>query len=63
VTYRHNWAEDRVCFHDAMGRWTSVPATWTTVVPQDPFVAMASGRCFFRYGDLLQLVDLVERLR
>jgi hypothetical protein len=25
-------------------------------------VAMAAGRCLFRYEDLLKLVDLVERL-
>jgi hypothetical protein len=24
-------------------------------MPQDPFVAMASGRCLFRYEDLLKL--------
>jgi hypothetical protein len=63
VTYLHNWGEDRVYFHNAEGRWTSVPASWTTVVPEDPFVAMAQGRCLFRYADLLQLVDLVGRLR
>ncbi len=63
MTYRHNWGEDRVYFHDATGHWTSVPAAWTTVAPQDPFVAMASGRCLFRYEDLLKLVNLVEKLR
>jgi Family of unknown function (DUF5372) len=63
VTYLHNWSEDRVYFHNAEGRWTSVPANWTTVLPEDPFVAMAQGRCLFRYADLLQLVDLVGRLR
>ena len=63
MTYRHNWGEDRVYFHDAEGHWTSIPATWTTVVPEDPFVAVANGRCLFRYEDLLKFVDLVERLR
>ena len=63
VTYRHNWGEDRVYFHNAEGLWSSVPASWTTVVAEDPFVAMAQGRCLFRYEDLLQLADLVGRLR
>jgi Family of unknown function (DUF5372) len=63
VTYRHNWGEDRVYFHNAEGLWTSVPANWTTVVPEDPFVAVAQGRCLFRYEDLLQLADLMGRLR
>jgi len=63
VTYRHNWGEDRAYFHDAEGRLSSIPACWTTVVAEDPFVAIAGGRCFFRYEDLLKVVELVERLR
>jgi hypothetical protein len=31
-------------------------------VAEDPFVAVAAGRCFFRYQDLLKLVELVEKL-
>jgi hypothetical protein len=62
VTYRHNWGEDRVFFHDAEGRLSSIPACWTTVVAEDPFVAVAAGRCFFRYQDLLKLVEWVEKL-
>ena len=63
VTYRNNWGEDRVYFHDAKGRLSSIPAGWTTVVAPDPFVAMAGGRCLFRYEDLIKLVELVEKLR
>ena len=54
---------DRVYFHDAAGKLSSIPACWTTVVAEDPFVAMAGGRCFFRFEDLLKLVDLVEKLQ
>jgi hypothetical protein len=63
VTYRHNWGEDRVYFHNAEGRWTSVRASWTTVVPEGPFLAVANGRCLFRFEDLLKLPELVGRLR
>ena len=63
VTYRHNWGEDRVYFHNAEGRLSSIPACWTTAVAPDPFVAVAGGRSFFRYEDLLQLVELMEKLR
>jgi hypothetical protein len=63
VTYRHNWGEDRVYFHNAEGRLSSIPACWTTVVAPDPFVAVADGRCFFRYQDLIQLADLMGKLR
>jgi Family of unknown function (DUF5372) len=63
VTYRHNWGEDRVYFHNAEGRLSSIPACWTTVVAPGPFVAVADGRCFFRYQDLIQLADLMGKLR
>jgi len=63
VTYRHNWGEDRVYFHDSSGLLRSIPACWTTVLPADPFVVLAAGRCLFRYYDLLKLVDLVEKAR
>jgi hypothetical protein len=63
ITYRHNWGEDRVYFHNADGCLSSIPAGWTTVVAPDPFVTVAGGRCFFRYQDLLQLADLMEKLR
>ena len=63
VTYRNNWGEDRVYFHHADGRLGSIPASWTTVVAPDPFVVVAGGRCLFRYEDLLQLVELMEKLR
>jgi len=63
VTYRNNWGEDRVYFHNSAGCLSSIPACWTTVVVPDPFVAVAGGRCFFRYEDLIQLVELMEKLR
>jgi Family of unknown function (DUF5372) len=52
-----------VYFHDGEGRLSSLPACWTTVPAKDPFVAVAGGRCFFRYQDLIKLVELVEKLR
>jgi hypothetical protein len=63
VTYRHNWGEDRVYFHDSRGVLRSIPACWTTVLPEDPFVILAAGRCLFRYEDLVKLADLVEKAR
>ena len=63
VTYRHNWGEDRVYFHDSGGRLCSVPASWTTAVEADPFVTLAAERCLFRYEDLLRLADFLEKSR
>ena len=62
VTYRHNWGEDRVYFHDDDGALKSLPARWTSVFPEDPFVVVAAGRSPFRIGDLRELSDLLRRL-
>jgi hypothetical protein len=63
VTYRHNWGEHRVYFHDDTGRLVSLPAQWTSVFPLDPFVAIAAGRSPFRVQDLLELSHLVARIQ
>lgn len=61
VTYRHNWGENRAYYRDEQGRLAAIPAEWTSVAPADPFVMVSSGRSLFRFEDLLQLVDLVQR--
>jgi hypothetical protein len=62
VDYRHTWGEDRVYFLDANGLLASLPASWTSAAPDDPFVAIAAGRSHFRYQDLIELVKLTESL-
>ena len=42
VVHRHNWGEDRVYFRDGRGHLTSLPAGWTSVVPEDAFVAVGA---------------------
>ena len=63
MSYRHNWGEDRVYYVDAEGRVRTIPACWTSVAAIDPFVAIAAGRSFFRYEDLVKLADLLERIQ
>lgn len=63
VTYRHNWGEDRVYFHDRKKRLTSVPASCTSVIPEDPFVKIAAGRSFFRADDLIRLCNLIQNIK
>jgi hypothetical protein len=63
VAHRLNWGEDRVHLHDGNGELFSLPAGWTDVVPGDPFVVIADGRCPFTAGGLLALADLIGRLR
>jgi Family of unknown function (DUF5372) len=61
--YRRNWGEHRVYFHDDNGRLVSLPAQWTSVFPVDPSVAVAAGRAPFRLPDLLELSQLIARIR
>jgi hypothetical protein len=63
VVYRQNWGEDRVYFHDQDGKLASVPASWTDVVAEDPFVSLAAGRSLFRLEDLLKLAELIAAAR
>jgi Family of unknown function (DUF5372) len=62
VTYRHNWGEHRVYFHDDTGRLVSLPAQWTSVFPTDPYVTISAGRSPFRVPDLLELAQQIARI-
>lgn len=61
--YRHCWSEDRVFYEDDNGNLMSLPAGFTSLGPQDPFVTMAAGRSMFRAEDLVRLSQLVSGLR
>src|SRR5712691_2047622 len=63
VTYCHGWGSHRVYFHDDAGRLRKIPACWTNVVADDPFVVVPAGRPAFRVADLLTLADLIEVLQ
>ena len=39
----------------------SLPASWTSVAADDPFVAISAGRSPFRVVDLLSMAELVAR--
>ena len=60
MAFRQNWGEERVYFHSESGRLVSIPASWTDVLPPDPFVVVSAGRALFRMEDLMALVRLME---
>jgi len=62
VEYKNAWGEDRVYFHNEEQQLIALPASWTDVVPADPFVSTAEGRALFRANDLFELAGLVRRL-
>ena len=63
VMHRQQWGCDRVFYRTREGHVASLPAEWTSVVPEEPFVTMAAGRSRFQVGDLIELVALVRRFR
>ncbi|MBM4364135.1 MAG: hypothetical protein FJ104_15755 [Deltaproteobacteria bacterium] len=63
VVFCRSWGEDRVFYRDAEGRMASLPAHWTSAVPEDPFVVLAAGRSRLRAADLLELAAVIRRLR
>ena len=63
VKRRKNWQLDRVYFYDEGGELVCLPAEWTDAVGPDPFVVVAAGRSPFHVAGLVELGDLVSRLR
>lgn len=63
VERRHNWGEDRVFYRDRQGHLASLPARWTSVEAEDPWVVAGVGQSWFRVADLIELTALVARLR
>ena len=63
VEYRHNWGEHRVFFYDAKNQIVSIPANWTSLVEEDPFIVVGAGRAYFRPQELLQLGGLIEAVK
>ena len=49
-------------YYDAGGIVRSMPASWTSVAPVDPFVEVAAGRSPLHIDDLLALTELVAGL-
>jgi len=63
VSHRKYFTEDRVYFFDEAGRYRSIPAQFTSLASQDPFVTVSAGRSHFRVEDLLELVKLLGKLK
>ena len=57
------WGEPRVFYTDGKGRLKSIPATWTSIGPVDPFVEISAGRSPFRVSDLLDLNQMIKGMK
>jgi hypothetical protein len=63
VAQRVQWGEARVFYRDAQGLRSSLPARWTSVAPEDPYLVVGTGRSRFRVQDLIDLAALLAALR
>ncbi len=61
VNVSHCWGDDRVFYVDENDQVRALPARWTDVVADDPFVVISAGRSDFRIADLLELVELIAK--
>ena len=63
IAQRLAWGEPRVFFQDPVtGHLRSLPTTWTSLAPPDPFVVLAAGRAMLRLTDLQTLAHLLHPL-
>ena len=44
------------------GEISSMPSSWTDVLPAEPFIVIAAGRSCFRTEDLLEMVQLLKHM-
>ena len=63
VTVGNDWGENRVHYHDDRGCLVTIPASWTSLAAEDPFVVVGAGRACLRVTDLIRLAEIIERLR
>lgn len=63
VGERYNRYGKRLLLQSEAGQICSVPPHWTDLVEPDPELALGGGDALLRLADLLELADMVERLR
>jgi hypothetical protein len=61
--HRFSWGENRVFYLNQRGELQSLPAQWTSVYQQDPFVLISKEKSFFHLEKLLELVELIKKLK
>lgn len=62
IDVRHLWGLKRVYYYDVHGKPKSLPLSWTSLQPPDPFVLCAQGRSPFRTQDLIELASLLKKI-
>lgn len=63
IVHKLNWGEDRVSFKDETGTSHCIAASWTDVAPPAPFERCGDNGSYFRINDLIELRDIVRKLK
>ena len=63
VSRQQRWGEDWVVYRDPDEYLLWLPARWTSVEAEDPFIIVSAGRSHFRAADLIDLAALIAALR
>jgi hypothetical protein len=63
VSRQQRWGEDWVVYRDPGEYLLWLPARWTSVEAEDPFVVISAGRSHFRVTDLIDLAALIATVR
>ena len=63
IRYHRSWGQvESVEGRGGAGERINLPLSWTDAGAEDPFLAVAKGRSYFRVDDLLRLSTLLEQL-
>ena len=63
VTFRQNWAVDKVYYHDEQEQLKSLPSSYTNILSTDPFVVLSCKRSLFHAQHMLALLRIIESLQ
>jgi hypothetical protein len=63
VTFRQNWAVDKVYYHDDQERLKSLPSSYTDILPADPFIVLSDKGSLFHPQHMLALWRIIESLQ
>jgi len=63
VTFRQNWAVDKVYYHDDQGQLKSLPSSYTDILPTDPFIVLSGQKSIFHPQHILALLRIMESLQ
>jgi len=62
LAQRFAWGEERVFFaYPQAQQIRSLPLTWTSLAPPDPFLIVADGKAVLRWRDLQQLAQFLRQ--